>query len=210
MAREYDNQDVYIDVTGEEKTFTYRDNLTVAEMINFVDKTTNLIVTDTYEYIIRDMMFDYMVIRMFTDIDCSEIDECETANTSFEMIRDLVYGTIVADVVKSEIAPGLLDELNKAIDYTVEVRTGVRINRVENALIDLISMITEKLSSYDVDAMSGAAKVFSGLQGGDFNVNSLLEAYAKSDVFKKQQQLALNASEERMQRVNAIKESIEG
>lgn len=203
MATKFDKQGIYVK-DGAECAFNYRTSIGPVDKMNFVEAVVKLIVTDTYEYVIRDMMFNYMLIRVFTDVDCTEIDECENGNVSMMMVEDLVYGTTIVDTIKYEMINGLLDELNKGIDYTIEYRTGIRINPVENALAELLDMITNKLATYDVDAMSGAAKVVSSLNGTDFNVDKLLAAYAGSDVFKKQQELALNASAERTQKIEEI------
>ena len=205
MKAKFDRNDTYVK-DGAEYSFNFCTSIGAIDKMSFVNDVVELIADGTYEYVIRDLMFDYMLINTFTDIDCGEINECENGKIAISMIEDLVCNTTIVDIVKANIVPGLLEELNKAIDYNIEYRTGIRIDHISDAVASLINQITMKIESYDVDAFSDVAKLFSGLDASGFNVDSLLSAYANSDVFKKQQELAIDASNERAKRLKLIAE----
>ena len=202
----FNNTGTY-EINGEEKSFNFKTTLNAVERMSFVDGVVKTIINDTYEYIIRDMMFDYIVIRMFTDVDCSEIEECEHAHVAMNMIEDLVYGTSIASTVKLYAGEALLNELNKAIDYSIQVKTGIVLNPASDILVSILKLVEEKLASYDNDGITDMVKLFSGMDKADFNVNAALQAYANSDAFKAQQKVLQEAAAERAEKLDAIKEA---
>lgn len=201
MSTKFDMTGTY-EANGEVKQFNYRTSLTVVEKMKFVEEAVKLVITDTYEYVIRDLMFDYLVIRAFTDVNCSDIDECDNSRLVMEMVEDLVCNTSVVDTVKAHAGDAIFTQLNRAIDYDIQCKTGLQINPVQEALAGILRTIDSKLASYDTESMSNVMRMLNGINANDFNVDALLNAYANSDVFKIQQQNLLDAAAERQQMLN--------
>lgn len=148
---------------NEEHEFNYKNNLSAFEKVQFVSTVVDtIVVDDSYYSTIRDLIFDFEIIRSFTDIDVSEIAK---AKDSIDRIEEFLINTNIVGVVKAEMSNALLFELNKAVDYNVQIRTGVKVNSIEDALISFLGMLEEKVAKA--------------------SVKDLMNDYFKSDDYKK-------------------------
>ena len=77
----------------------------------------------------------------------------------------------------------MIDELNKAVDYNIEYRTGIHKNPITESLSRLMDTIDRKLGDIDTDAIMEFAQVFSGMTG-ELTPEKMLDAYTSSDIFK--------------------------
>lgn len=166
---------------GESISFNFYTNLRAVDKMRFVDTVTGYVVGDNYNSVIRDMMFDFTIIDIFTDVDISEITNSKT--NSINMIEDLLDETNIAAIVKANAENGLIAELEKAVDDNIEYRTGVRRNPIADGISSLLNTIETKLAGIDTDGMMQMAQVISGMSG-EMTPERVLEAYSKSDMFK--------------------------
>lgn len=169
--------------------FNFYTNLTMSEKLKFVNAVTNTVVDgDNYNSLIKDMMFDYMIIRMFTDVDLSKINEAisdiDSDDDFMDLIEELLDETNIVDIVKANVIDGLIDELNKAVNVNIEYRTGIKLNNVSDALTHLISTIEDKVKDIDTDTMVEMASKISNLTG-NITPEDVIEVYANSDAFKR-------------------------
>lgn len=175
--------------------FNFYTNLSASEKIKFVNAVTNTVVDDNnYNSIIRDMIFDYMIIRMLTDVDVTEISE---SPNSIDLIEELLDETNIVDIVKANVVDDLIDKLNKAVNVNIEYRTGVKLNNISDSLSRLITTIENKVKDVDTDTMMEMASKISGLTG-NITPEDIIEVYSKSDAFKKN----FNELNERKQKHN--------
>lgn len=166
---------------GESISFNFYTNLRAVDKMKFVDTVTSYVVGDNYNSVIRDMMFDFTIIDIFTDVDITEIVNSKT--NSINMIEDLLDETNIAAIVKANAENGLIAELEKAVDDNIEYRTGVRRNPIADGIGSLLKTIETKLAGIDTDGMMQMAQVISGMSG-EMTPERVLEAYSKSDMFK--------------------------
>lgn len=166
---------------GESISFNFYTNLRAVDKMRFVDTVTGYVVGDNYNSVIRDMMFDFTIIDIFTDVDISEITNSKT--NSINMIEDLLDETNIAAIVKANAESGLIAELEKAVDDNIEYRTGVRRNPIADGISSLLNTIETKLAGIDTEGMMQMAQVISGMSG-EMTPERVLEAYSKSDMFK--------------------------
>lgn len=166
---------------GESISFNFYTNLRAVDKMKFVDTVTSYVVGDNYNSVIRDMMFDFTIIDIFTDVDITEIVNSKT--NSINMIEDLLDETNIAAIVKANAESGLIAELEKAVDDNIEYRTGVRRNPIADGISSLLKTIETKLAGIDTDGMMQMAQVISGMSG-EMTPERVLEAYSKSDMFK--------------------------
>lgn len=166
---------------GESISFNFYTNLRAVDKMKFVDTVTSYVVGDNYNSVIRDMMFDFTIIEVFTDVDITEIINSKT--DSINMIEDLLYETNIAAIVRANAESGLIAELEKAVDDNIEYRTGVRRNPIADGISSLLNTIETKLSGIDTEGMMQMAQVISGMSG-EMTPERVLEAYSKSDMFK--------------------------
>lgn len=167
---------------GEEFDFNFYTVLSAKDKIRFVRTVTDLLVGENYDSIVRDMMFDFTIISIFTDIDISEITNPNNQN-SIDMIEDLVYGTNIAETVKNNIESDLITNLNRAVDENIAFRTGVQRNVVADAIEGLLNTLETKISGLDIEGMMQAVKILNK-SSGELTPNNLMKAYVESDAFK--------------------------
>ena len=180
--KNFDKMGVYTR-NGLEFNFNFHTSLRAVDKMRFVSNVTNLVVGDNYYSVIRDMIFNFNIISIFTDVDISDITDPDN-NDAISMIEDLLCETNIVAIVIANAEDGLIAELQKAVDDNIAYRTGVYNNPLNDSLSSLVNTIERKLNGVDTDGMMEAAKIFSGMTG-ELTPERMLEAYEKSDVFKK-------------------------
>lgn len=166
---------------GESISFNFYTNLRAVDKTKFVDTVTDYVVGNNYNSVIRDMMFDFTIIEIFTDVDITEITNSNT--NAINMIEDLLDETNIAAIVRANAESGLIAELEKAVDDNIEYRTGVRRNPIADSISSLLNTVETKLAGIDTEGMMKMAQVISGMSG-EITPEKMLEAYSKSDMFK--------------------------
>ena len=183
---------------GADTAFSFYTDLSAVNKVKFVNTVTNYIVDENYNAIIRDLMFDFEIVDIFTDVDLTEIRE---SVDSLSKIEEFLSETKVVDIVKANMADGLLQSLNKAVDDNISYRTGVQRNSLSDALSNLLVTFNKKINDIDTDSLMEVAQKLNNMTG-DLSADSILEAYVNSDLYKKE-------SEKTQQRRNKQQNFIE-
>lgn len=172
----------YTTESGDESyNFNFRTNLSVAEKLRFVNSVVDLIVDDNcYNSIIRDLIFDYYTIKFFTTVDTEKLDE---SNAFLNDTEDFLLSTNIVEIVKANALPTLFEELNKAVDKSIEYRTGIHPSPIADSLASLLSTLEKKIDEFDMSSMMGMAQKFVGMTG-ELTPESLVNAYMNSDTHK--------------------------
>jgi hypothetical protein len=172
---------------NEDYNFDFVTSLSAYEKQMFVKTViNNLIDEEGYDVVLRDLIFDFVIIEMFTNIDTSFInvkDEDGNDISQIITIEHFLNESNVVDVVKANISDELLDELNHAIDLNVQYLTGIHTNPLGEAVANLVSTLEKKINEVDLEGMMGMAQKFAGMTEG-FNLENLVNAYMNSDVHK--------------------------
>jgi transcriptional regulator with PAS, ATPase and Fis domain len=167
---------------GEEKQFSFKTSLSVYDKARFVNIYESLILGDgTYYSIFEDLFFDFVIIDVFTDVNVFEDNKY-----SLGVIESLIEETEIVDIVKANVDYSIIVELKEAVDKNIEYKTGIHRNPlapVIESLSNLLDTVEYKLSTIDVEGMMEFANVFSNMTG-ELTPEKMLDAYAKSDVFK--------------------------
>lgn len=142
----------------KEYEYTYKTNLNIKEKAEFVVFVTNRIISEHYNKVMYDFVFDLALIQMFTDIDIKNTilgieDDIDDWEYIFALQRFMSKTTVLSEI-KDGIRPGLLDELKEAVDCNIEYKTGIHHNRVEDAIMRLIDLLSEKVKSWAIDSDS--------------------------------------------------------
>lgn len=173
---------------NEDYNFDFATSLTAYEKQIFVKTVVNNLVDEEgYDVVLRDLIFDFVIIEMFANIDTSFInvkDEDGNDVSQIITIEHFLNESNVVDVVKANIEDGLLDELNHAIDLNIQYLTGIHTNPLGEAVASLVSTLEKKINEVDLEGMMGMAQKFAGMTEG-FNLDNLVSAYMNSDVHKK-------------------------
>ena len=162
--------------------FNFYTDLTIANKLLFVNSVVDLLVDGkNYNSTIRDLLFDFFLIDVMTDVDMSELKESDSFLKDVEV---LLEETNIVDIVKANAKIGLIAELNKAIDLNVEYKTGIHPNPLNEALTSLINTLESKINEVDLNSMMEMVNVFSGMTG-ELTPESIVNAYMQSDMHKK-------------------------
>lgn len=164
----------------ESYSFNFVTSLSAANKAVFVRTVVDTIVDDTsYDSVLRDIIFDYTTISMFTDIDTSFLkiaDDEDNAVANIDLIEDFLLSTNIIEVIKANAFPTLFEELNKAVDKSIEYRTGIHPFPIADSLASLLSTLEKKIDEFDMGSMMGMAQKFAGITD-ELTPESLVSAY---------------------------------
>lgn len=166
---------------GESYDFNFYTDLTSSDKLFFVNAVTDILIDeDNYNFIIRDLIFDYFVIDTFTDVNTLELEESEDFINDLE---EFLEETNIVDVVKVNMVDGLLDELNHAVNLNLEYRTGIHVNPISEALTGFINTLERKVVDVDLSGMAEIAAKFNGMKD-ELTMDNLVKAYTSTNIFK--------------------------
>ena len=169
--------------TKGEKTFEFSfiTDLSASKKMDFVNSVVGYVVTTSdYNFVIKDIIFDFEIIHKFTNYNISDIKE---ADDTLGAIEELLETTNIVEIVKSNMVDGLYEDLVKAVDLDIQYKTGIRNNDILNSVERILDTIEEKVKDIDTKGLDEFVKVFNGVLG-ELTPDKLLEAFAKSNMYK--------------------------
>lgn len=161
----------------ESYNFEFTTSLSVSKKISFINSIVDSVVDNNYYTVVRDMLFDFAIIRTFTYIDTTFV---KNSDSMIDTIEEFLNETNIVDIVKANMEIGLLEELNEAVDKAIEYRTGIHPSPLNDALASLLSTLEKKVNEIDLGSAMGMAQKFAGMTG-ELTPESLINAYMSSD-----------------------------
>lgn len=146
-----------------------------------------LVDEDYYDSIIKDIIFDFTIVMLFTDIDTSftkAVDEDGKEVPAIISIEKFLEETNVVDIVKANMEIGLIEQLNKAVDKSIEYRTGIHLSPISDSIASLLNTLEKKVKDIDLDSAISMAQKFANMTG-ELTPDSIMKAYIDSDIYKK-------------------------
>lgn len=172
---------------NESYNFDFKTALSAHDKQVFVKTVVNNLVDDDgFDVVIKDLIFDFVVIEVFTNIDTSFInmkDDDDNYIDPIILIEHFLEETNVVDIVKANMESGLLDELNRAVNLNIQYITGIHTSPLNEAIANIVSAIEKKISEVDLDSMMSMAQKFASMTE-DFTLDNVVNAYMNSDVHK--------------------------
>lgn len=163
-------------------TFNFYIDLTVSQKMKFVNSIVALVVDgNSYNSVIRDLVFDFYVVDIFTDVDVSDFKH---SIRFLDDVEEFLHNTNIVDIVKENVSYILFDELNKAVDDSIEYLTGIHKNPLNYALTSLVNTLERKVNEIDLSSAMEMASKFSNMTE-ELTPDSILKAYMKSDIYNK-------------------------
>lgn len=164
--------------------FNFGTDLSIVDKQKFVNSVVGLVVDDEkkkYNSILRDLVFDFYIIDFLTDIDTTEFKE-----SSFFVndVEKFLEETNIVDIVKANASPTLFDELNDAVNNSIEYLTGIHTNPLGEALASLVNTFEKKVNEFDMGSMMSMAQKFAGMTD-ELTVDNVVNAFINSDTHKK-------------------------
>lgn len=163
--------------------FNFGTDLSIANKQRFVNSVVNLVVNDEtkkYNSIIRNLIFDFYIVDYLTDIDTTELKE---SSNFVNDVEKFLEETNIVDIVKAKAPSYLFDELNNAVDKSIEYITGIHTNPLGEAIASLVNTLEKKISEFDMGSMMNMAQKFANMTG-DLTVDKVVDAYMNSDLHK--------------------------
>lgn len=141
------------------------------EYVNSVVET----LVDEYNYnsIIRDLVSNFFIISIFTDVDVVDIS---TSENFLDDAEQFLEETNIVEIVMANMEEGLLDELNNAINLSIAYRTGIHVNPVGEAVANLINTIEKKIGEIDLDDAMDMIQKFTNMTE-ELTPEGLVNAY---------------------------------
>lgn len=136
------NKGTYINFDGKKTEYTYDNTLTLSQKANFVMEVAGMVVSSTigYAYILKEAIFNYCLIKYFTDIVLFENED----DFNLDMIDSFCKNNkeSVIDVVTKAMGKESLDELIKACDEAIEFRKS-HFSDYREEVSDLLQVVRE-------------------------------------------------------------------
>ena len=163
----------------ENYNFNFATDLSAYRKMMFVNEVVNLIIDENrYDSIIRDLMFDFGLVSILTNIDIAFVNQVDDEGNPINpiiFIEQFLEETNVVDIIKANMVDGLLEQLNKAVDKTIEYKTGIHPSPLNEALANLINTLDKKVNEFDMSGAMEMVQKFAGITG-DLNVNNIVDA----------------------------------
>ena len=136
------NKGTYKNFNGEIVEFNYENELSLSQKANFVMEVAGMIVSGTigYAYILKETIFNYCLVKYFTDIVLFENDE----DFSLDMIDAFMKGNreTVIDTITKAMGEDASNELSKACDEAIEFRKA-HFSDYKEEISDLLQVVRE-------------------------------------------------------------------
>ena len=136
------NKGTYKNFNGETVEFNYESELSLSQKANFVMEVAGMIVSGTigYAYILKKAIFNYCLVKYFTDIVLFENDE----DFSLDMIDAFIKDNkeTVIDTITKAMGEDMFNELSKACDEAIEFRKA-HFSDYKEEISDLLQVVRE-------------------------------------------------------------------
>lgn len=186
--KDYDKKNAVYKYGEDEFQFDFYTSLSMNDKVTFVNSVSYLLVGDNYNFVLKDILFDLFVVKIFTNVNVSSII---SSNTIVDDAEKFLSETNIVEIVKANAEAGVIDELERAIDLNIEYKTGIHRNIISESIANLINTIEKKIGDFtiDSDSLMGMMDVLSGMSN-ELTMDNLLDAYARSDMYKSNHEYA--------------------
>lgn len=167
---------------GELYNFSFNTNISVANKLKFVDTVVSILVDENhYNSVIRDLIFDFYIIDILTDVD---VEELKHSPNFLNDVEQFLSETNIVEIVKANDYYNILNELNDAVDKSIQYLTGIHPSPISDSISSLIRTLENKINEIDLDNMMSMVQKFANMTE-DFTLENAMNLYMNSDVHKK-------------------------
>ena len=136
------NKGTYLNFNGESVGFNYASGLSLSQKASFVMEVAGMIVSGVvgYAYILKEAIFNYCLIKYFTDIELFENED----DFSLDMIDAFTKSNkeSVIDAITKAMGKDAIDELVTACDEAIEFRKA-HFSDYKEEISDLLQVVRE-------------------------------------------------------------------
>jgi len=186
---------------NESVPFNFYTELRAVDKIKFINAVCDTLIDTNYYSVIRDLVFDFQIVNVFTDV---VVPEFQDSPSPISIIEEFLDDTNVVEIVKANVDKKLIAELEKAVDENIEYRTGIHKNTLEDALTSLLHTVEQKINDVDTEGMMEMAMKLNSISD-ELTPERMLQAYSETDMFKNR---IYEKEKERKHTEAVIKESV--
>lgn len=165
---------------NESIPFNFYTELRAVDKIKFINAVCDTLIDTNYYSVIRDLVFDFQIVNVFTDI---VVPELQDSPSPISIIEEFLDDTNIVEIVKANVDKKLIAELEKAVDENIEYRTGIHKNTLEDALTSLLHTVEQKINDVDTEGMMEMAMKLNSISD-ELTPERILQAYSETDMFK--------------------------
>lgn len=165
---------------NESIPFNFYTELRAVDKIKFINAVCDTLIDTNYYSVIRDLVFDFQIVNVFTDV---VIPELQDSPSPISIIEEFLDDTNIVEIVKANVDKKLIAELEKAVDENIEYRTGIHKNTLEDALTSLLHTVEQKINDVDTEGMMEMAMKLNSISD-ELTPERILQAYSETDMFK--------------------------
>lgn len=165
---------------NESIPFNFYTELRAVDKIKFINAVCDTLIDTNYYSVIRDLVFDFQIINVFTDV---VVPELQDSPSPISIIEEFLDDTNIVEIVKANVDKKLIAELEKAVDENIEYRTGIHKNTLEDALTSLLHTVEQKINDVDTEGMMEMAMKLNSISD-ELTPERILQAYSETDMFK--------------------------
>ena len=165
---------------NESVPFNFYTELRAVDKIKFINAVCDTLIDTNYYSVIRDLVFDFQIVNVFTDI---VVPELQDSPSPISIIEEFLDDTNIVEIVKANVDKKLIAELEKAVDENIEYRTGIHKNTLEDALTSLLHTVEQKINDVDTEGMMEMAMKLNSISD-ELTPERILQAYSETDMFK--------------------------
>lgn len=160
--------------------FNFYTELRAVDKIKFINAVCDTLIDTNYYSVIRDLVFDFQIVNVFTDV---VVPELQDSPSPISIIEEFLDDTNIVEIVKANVDKKLIAELEKAVDENIEYRTGIHKNTLEDALTSLLHTVEQKINDVDTEGMMEMAMKLNSISD-ELTPERMLQAYSETDMFK--------------------------
>ena len=160
--------------------FNFYTELRAVDKIKFINAVCDTLIDTNYYSVIRDLVFDFQIVNVFTDI---VVPELQDSPSPISIIEEFLDDTNIVEIVKANVDKKLIAELEKAVDENIEYRTGIHKNTLEDALTSLLHTVEQRINDVDTEGMMEMAMKLNSISD-ELTPERILQACSETDMFK--------------------------
>lgn len=164
---------------NESIPFNFYTELRAVDKIKFINAVCDTLIDTNYYSVIRDLVFDFQIVNVFTDV---VVPELQDSPSPISIIEEFLDDTNIVEIVKANVDKKLIAELEKAVDENIEYRTGIHKNTLEDALTSLLHTVEQKINDVDTEGMMEMAMKLNSISD-ELTPERILQAYSETDMF---------------------------
>lgn len=136
------NKGTYLNFNGESVGFNYASELSLSQKASFVMEVAGMIVSGEvgYAYILKEAIFNYCLIKYFTDIVLFENEDDFSLDMIDKFTKDNKEAVIVA--IANAMGEDAFNDLEKACDEAIEFRK-IHFSDYGGEISDLLQVVKE-------------------------------------------------------------------